>query len=119
MLPDDMRTVMFKQIADDGDVDIELRDDHPRFRLGPSGNADAQFFYRGTHRELLFRCDKARVLEGRGFNYWIAHELAHLYLHIVDESHGTHREKDEPDVRNLLETAWGYSLDDRIDCDEP
>ena len=63
MLPDDMRTVMFKQIADDGDVDIELRDDHPRFRLGPSGNADAQFFYRGTHREILFRCDKARVLE--------------------------------------------------------
>lgn len=95
-----------------GHLGVQLRDRHPRFNEGPS--KDAVAYYRhlpGVIDEVVFKSSAIKSLTNKSRQYLIAHELAHLFLHVRDPNHGSVYEVAEREVAEFLVKRWGYEKD--------
>jgi hypothetical protein len=78
---------------------------------GPSGGAPAQYIHGLGTDEVIYKCNIAKNLTYAACRHWIAHEIAHLFLHIRDNTHGNVYTVAEREVAELLDRRWGYSTE--------
>ena len=98
-------------------LEVHLRDYHHSLSTGPSGNATAQFIRELGCAEIIYRSLFAAHLSDSACRYWIAHELAHLFLSMTDSDHGTSPDVAEGEVAALLVERWGFGKNAELDLD--
>jgi hypothetical protein len=109
ILPAEDREAMERYFeANKGQLNVQLRDHHHNLTRGPSGDASAQYNY-VLGAEIIYKSFIAKNLKNASCRYWIAHEIAHFFLHLHDDAHGTVYEVAEKQVEELLEHRWGFA----------
>ena len=109
--------VTIGKAAESNPIGIQLRDRHHSLTRGPSGAVTAQMICVLETFEIIYSSRYASRFSDAVCRYWIAHELAHVYLRVNDSSHGSEYEAAEAEVARLLVNAWAFSEDDESDLE--